>query len=67
MNVKQQFLEDKQGQKIAVVLPIEVYNHMLEELEEYADIKAYDMAKSENQTFRSLKEALVDIEKERQK
>jgi hypothetical protein len=30
MNVKQQYLEDNQGHKIAVVLPNEEYNHMLE-------------------------------------
>lgn len=45
--IRQQFIDDNQGHRIAVLLPIEDYNNMLEQLEEIDDIKAYDAAKEE--------------------
>ena len=44
--LRQQFIEDKEGQRIAVLMPIDQYNKMLDQLEEIDDIKAYDAAKS---------------------
>jgi hypothetical protein len=32
--LRQQFIEDNQGQRIAVLMPIDLYNKMLEQLEE---------------------------------
>jgi hypothetical protein len=46
--LRQQFIEDNQGHRIAVLLPIDDYNNMLEQLEEMDDIKAYDAAKADN-------------------
>ncbi|MBI3510641.1 MAG: hypothetical protein HY064_08250 [Bacteroidetes bacterium] len=43
--MKTQFITDSKGKKIAVVLSVEEYNRIVEELEELDDIKAYDRVK----------------------
>lgn len=40
------FLTDEHGKKISVVLDIEEYEKMLEELDDLDDIRAYDEAKA---------------------
>ncbi|MCC9061979.1 hypothetical protein [Flavobacterium piscisymbiosum] len=40
-----QFLTDEKGNKIAVLLPIEKYNKMIEQFEDLHDVKLYDEAK----------------------
>jgi PHD/YefM family antitoxin component YafN of YafNO toxin-antitoxin module len=47
-SLKQQFIKDEQGNKIAVILPIQDYEKMMEEIEELEDIKLYDEAKKED-------------------
>ncbi len=42
-----QYLVDEQGKRVSVVLPVEEYERMLEELEELDDIRLYDEAKAE--------------------
>jgi PHD/YefM family antitoxin component YafN of YafNO toxin-antitoxin module len=37
---------DEKGKRVSVILPIEEYESMLEELEELEDIRAYDEAKA---------------------
>lgn len=44
-----QFISDEQGNKISIVIPIREYNLMMEELEEFHDIKLYDEAKGRNE------------------
>jgi len=46
--LKEQFLEDDHGKKIAVVIPIGRYNKMMEDLEDMEDVKLYDLAKEED-------------------
>ena len=41
-----QYLVDESGKRVGVVLGIEEYERMLEELEELEDIRAYDEAKA---------------------
>jgi hypothetical protein len=43
-----QYITDKEGNKISVVLPINDFNSIMEELEELEDIKLYDEAKKED-------------------
>jgi hypothetical protein len=57
------FLTDEHGKKISVVLDIEEYEKMLEELEELEDIRAYDEAKTSNEPAVPLKQALDEIER----
>lgn len=63
--LRQQFIEDKQGNKIAVLMPIDQYNKMLEQLEEIDDIRAYDAAKAQKDEIISFDQAVAEIEKER--
>ena len=44
-----QFITNSDGQKMAVVLPLQEYEQMPEELDEYACIKAYDKTKLRKQ------------------
>jgi len=41
-----QFITDKKGKKLSVVISITEYNKMLEELEELDDIRIYDAVKA---------------------
>lgn len=47
-----QFLTDKKGKKTAVLLPIEKYNKMIEQLEDAHDVKLYDEAKKDDDGYR---------------
>ena len=60
-----QFLTDENGERIAVVISIEEYKRIVEELEELADIRAYDEAKASGETPIPLEEALAEIRQER--
>ena len=40
------YIVDENGKRVSVILPIEEYESMLEELEELEDIRAYDEAKT---------------------
>lgn len=47
-----QFITDKKGNRTAVVLPIEKYNKMIEELEDLEDVRLYDEAKRDDDGYR---------------
>jgi PHD/YefM family antitoxin component YafN of YafNO toxin-antitoxin module len=40
------YIVDADGKRVSIILPIEEYESMLEELEELEDIRAYDEAKA---------------------
>ncbi len=63
--VRQQFIEDSQGKRIAVLMPIDQYNKMLEQLEEIDDIRAYDAAKAKEDEFIPFDQAVKEIEEGR--
>jgi hypothetical protein len=65
--VKENFVTDAKGNKIAVLLPIKDYNKILGELEELEEVKAYDKAMGRRQTFIPLNQALKEIEAARKK
>jgi hypothetical protein len=52
------FITDQKGNKISAVLPIKAYKQLLEELEELADIRAYDKAKAKKEIPILLSEAI---------
>jgi hypothetical protein len=60
-----QFLTNAKGEKIAVVISIEEYEKILEDLEDLADVRAYDEAKASGEATVPLEEALERIERER--
>ncbi len=47
--LRQQYIEDNQGHKIAIILPIGEYNKMIEQVEELEDIRLYDEVKAKNE------------------
>lgn len=63
--VRQQFIEDNQGKRIAVLMPIDQYNKMLEQLEEIDDVRAYDAAKAEEDEVIPFDQAVREIEEGR--
>ncbi len=63
--LKLQFIKDEGGKKIAVLLPIDDYNRMLEQLEELDEIKAYDDAKVSDDEVVPFDQAIKEIESKR--
>ncbi len=59
------FLTNENGQKIAVIIEIEEYKKILEELEDLHDIRALDEAKASGETPVPFDEAISEIEKKR--
>ncbi len=66
LTVHPQYITDKEGNKISVVLPIKEYESLLEELEQMEDVKLYDEAKTLNEPSIALDEAFRIIEADRQ-
>jgi hypothetical protein len=52
------YITDGKGKKISAVLPIKLYEQLLEESEELADIRAYDKAKAKKKTPIPLRDAI---------
>jgi hypothetical protein len=63
--LRQQFIEDKQGNRIAVLMPIDQYNKLLAQLEDVSAIRAFDAAKAEKDEIIPFDQAVKEIEKER--
>lgn len=65
--MRTQFVIDDNGNKLAVILPIEKYNEILDDLEELEDVKLYDAAKKGKQDFIDAEQAFKEIEESRKK
>lgn len=63
--MKTQYITNDKGQKVSVILPIEEYNKIIKELEELADIKAYDNAKTSGEESIAFEQAVKEIEAKR--
>lgn len=61
----ERFVTDKDGKRIAVLLDMDEYLTLLQELEELEALKAYDAAKSDPDDAIALDQALAKIEKDR--
>jgi hypothetical protein len=51
----------RKGQAVSVILPIDVYQEMLERLEDADDIAWLKKARKKPQSFRNLDDALADL------
>ncbi|MCW1924043.1 type II toxin-antitoxin system Phd/YefM family antitoxin [Luteolibacter arcticus] len=51
----------RKGKPVSVILPIEIYQEMLERLEDADDIEWLKKARKKPQSFRNLDEALADL------
>ena len=60
--LKERFIVDENGQRVGVLLDIEAYRQLLEELEELEAIRAYDAAKASGDEAVPLEQALAEIE-----
>ena len=61
----ERFVTDKDGKRIAVLLDMDEYAALLQELEELEALKAYDTAKSDPDDAIPLDQALAEIEQDR--
>ena len=60
-----QFIVKERGEKVAVVISIEEYEKILEELEYRDDLRAYDEAKASGEIPIPLEQALAEIRNSR--
>jgi PHD/YefM family antitoxin component YafN of YafNO toxin-antitoxin module len=65
--IKEKFLVDDQGQRVAVLLDISDYENLLDELDELDAIKAYDAAKASGEDSIPLEDALAEVDRNRKK
>lgn len=65
LTVNPQYITDNTGKKISVVLPINDFNAIMEELEELEDIRLYDEAKKSNEPSIPIDDAFKMIEAKR--
>ena len=64
ITINPQFVKDEKGHDLGVFLTKNEFEKLLEELEDYEDIKAYDKAKSKtNEEFIPFKQAVEEIKK----
>lgn len=61
----ERFVTDSAGRRTAVLLNMEEYEKLLQELEELESLKAYDAAKSSGDEAIPLDQALAEIEERR--
>jgi PHD/YefM family antitoxin component YafN of YafNO toxin-antitoxin module len=65
LTIHPQYITDNTGKKISVVLPMEDFKAIMEELEELEDIKLYDEAKKSNEPSIPIHDAFQMIEAKR--
>ncbi|MDZ4679909.1 MAG: hypothetical protein SH848_01395 [Saprospiraceae bacterium] len=65
LTIHPQYITDNAGKKISVVLPMEAFKAIMEELEDLEDIKLYDEAKKSNEPSIPIDEAFKMIEAKR--
>lgn len=57
-----QYLTDASGKKTSVLIPIEIFNDLMEQLEELEDIKAYDLVIEQQEEIIPFEQAIEEIE-----
>lgn len=65
--MKTQFVTDRKGKKIAVMIPVKEYEKMLDELDELAAIKVYDMVKEDSPEYLPASKVFEAVEKKRKR
>lgn len=62
VDLKERYVVDETGNRVAVLIDIEEYQKILEALEELESINAYDEAKASNDEVISFDQAIGEIE-----
>ena len=65
VTVKERYVVDENGTRVSVLLDIDDYRRILEELEELESIRAYDVAKASNDEVIPFEQAVREIEQKR--
>ncbi|MBK6729690.1 MAG: hypothetical protein IPG60_01590 [Bacteroidetes bacterium] len=65
LTITPQYITDSTGKKISVVLPLNEFKALMEELEELEDIKLYDEVKKFNEPSIPIEDAFKIIEEKR--
>ncbi len=63
--VNEGYVVDENGARVGVILPMEEYRKLMEELEELESIRAYDAAKSSGDEAIPFEQAVREIEQDR--
>lgn len=66
IKLKERYVVDEKGNRVGVLLDLEDYQKLLEELEELESIRAYDAAKSSGNKAIPFEQAVEEIEKKLQ-
>ena len=59
--LQEQYLTDREGNRVKVVLDMDQFQQMLEELEELDDIRAYDAAKASGDEAIPFEQAMAGV------
>jgi len=62
---EEQYVVDKNGNRVSVVLDVEEYQKLLQDLEELDSIRAYDRAKASGDQVIPFEQAVTEIEADR--
>ncbi|MFQ6000618.1 MAG: type II toxin-antitoxin system Phd/YefM family antitoxin [Anaerolineae bacterium] len=65
-SLNERYIIDEKGKRVGVLLDIDEYERLLEELEELESIRAYDAAKASKDETIPFDQAISEIEQERQ-
>jgi len=66
VDLKERYVVDETGNRVAVLIDIEEYHKILEALEELESINAYDEAKTSDDEIISFDQAIEEIESQLQ-
>ena len=62
---RERYVVDEHGERTGVILDLEEYRQMLEDLEELESIRAYDLAKASEDETVPFEQAVAEIENQR--
>jgi len=62
---EEQYVVDKNGNRVSVVLDVQEYQRLLQDLEELDSIRAYDRAKASGDQVIPFEQAVTEIETNR--
>jgi PHD/YefM family antitoxin component YafN of YafNO toxin-antitoxin module len=64
-SIAKKYLVDEKGDRVGVLLDLEDYQKLLDELEELESLRAYDAAKASEEKAIPFEQAIAEIEKDR--
>ena len=64
-SIAKKYLVDEKGDRVGVLLSLEDYQKLLDELEKLESLRAYDSAKASGEEAIPFEQAIAEIEKDR--